>query len=150
MSPEQAKGKKVDKRTDIWAFGVVLYEMLTARQAFTGDDVSDVMASVLKTEPDWQRLPPGLHPRIQELLRRCLKKDRSRRRRDIGDVRVEIGDFMATTVVPAEAASADPRKWIAIVAAAVVITAAATWSLKRLPAPTSNAPIRFEVFATSY
>jgi serine/threonine protein kinase len=81
MSPEQAQGKPVDKRADIWAFGVVLYEMLSAQRLFTGDTVSDTLAAVLKEEPDWDRVPP----RAQPLLRRCLVKDAKRRLRDIGD-----------------------------------------------------------------
>jgi serine/threonine protein kinase len=74
MSPEQARGNPVDKRADIWAFGVVLFEILTGRPIFSEDTVSDTLASVLKTEPDWQSLPPNLHPRIRFLLERCLKK----------------------------------------------------------------------------
>jgi serine/threonine protein kinase len=82
MSPEQAKGKPVDKRTDIWAFGVVLYEMLTGRRLFHGETVSDTLAAVLKEEPEWDRVPA----KIQPLLRRCLEKDPKRRLRDIGDM----------------------------------------------------------------
>jgi eukaryotic-like serine/threonine-protein kinase len=82
MSPEQAKGKPVDKRTDIWAFGVVLYEMLTGRRLFQGETVSDTLAAVLKEEPDWNNVPA----RFQPLLRRCLEKDPRRRLRDIGDM----------------------------------------------------------------
>ena len=82
MSPEQAKGKPVDKRTDIWAFGVVLYEMLTGRRLFQGETVSDTLAAVLREEPEWDRVPA----KIQPLLRRCLEKDPKRRLRDIGDM----------------------------------------------------------------
>ena len=74
MPPEQAKGKTVDKRADIWAFGVVLFEMLTGRQLFTGETVSETLASVLKSEPEWNSLPPNLHPRIRLMLERCLKE----------------------------------------------------------------------------
>src|SRR3972149_5470719 len=90
MSPEQAKGKAVDKRTDIFSFGIVLYEMLTGKNAFPGGDVSDVLARILAVEPDWKAMPPELDPRVQNLLRRCLTKDRKKRLRDIGDVRNEI------------------------------------------------------------
>jgi Tol biopolymer transport system component len=90
MSPEQAKGQNADKRADIFAFGSVLYEMLTGRQVFPGDTVSEILARVIEREPDWNVLPAGLHPRILELLRRCLEKDPKKRRRDIGDVRMEI------------------------------------------------------------
>lgn len=82
MSPEQAKGKPVDKRTDIWAFGVVFYEMLTGRRLFQGETISDTLAAVLKEEPDWNQVPA----RVQPLLRRCLEKDPKRRLRDIGDM----------------------------------------------------------------
>ena len=74
MSPEQARGKPVDKRTDIWAFGCVLYEMLSGRRAFTGETVADVLAAILSTEPDWSRLPAATPPRLRELLARCLRE----------------------------------------------------------------------------
>ncbi|MBI1876488.1 MAG: serine/threonine protein kinase, partial [Acidobacteria bacterium] len=95
MSPEQARGKTVDKRTDIWAFGCVLYEMLTGRRAFAGDDVSDTLAAILRGEPDWKllaRSPAGM----VTLLRRCLEKDPQRRLRDIADVRVWIDEAVAS------------------------------------------------------
>jgi hypothetical protein len=87
MSPEQARGRPVDKRTDIWAFGVVLYEMLTAHKLFDGETVSDVLAGVLKSDPDWSRLPEDTSPWIRRLLRRCLERDPRHRLRDIGDAR---------------------------------------------------------------
>ena len=90
MSPEQARGKTVDKRTDIWAFGAVLFEMLTGRRAFAGDDASDVLASVLAKEPDWARLPATLSPALGTYLRRCLHKDPRQRIHDIGDVRLAL------------------------------------------------------------
>jgi serine/threonine-protein kinase len=95
MSPEQARGINVDHRTDIWAFGSVLYEMLSARQAFHGELVSDVLAAVLAREVDYTLLPSRLHPRLKDALRRCLEKDRKRRWQAMGDVRVEIQDVMA-------------------------------------------------------
>src|SRR5262249_33746052 len=82
MSPEQARGKPVDKRTDIWAFGCVLYELLTGKQAFYGEDTGEILAAVVKSEPDWDALPPRSP---SALLRRCLAKDPKRRLRDIGD-----------------------------------------------------------------
>jgi Tol biopolymer transport system component len=90
MSPEQAKGKVIDRRADIWGFGCVLYEMLVGRKAFAGDGVADTLAAVLKGEPDWAALPAGVSPPIRNLLRRCLKKDPQQRLRDIGDARIEI------------------------------------------------------------
>jgi serine/threonine protein kinase len=92
MAPEQAKGRAVDKRADIWAFGVVLYEMLTGRRAFDGDDISEVLASVLKTNPDWSALSAGLPSSICRLLRQCLEKDPKQRIRDMGDVRLMLDE----------------------------------------------------------
>ena len=90
MSPEQARGQVVDKRTDIWAFGCVLYEMLTGRVAFKGDTVSDTIAAVLGSEPAWDALPDATPASVRLLLQRCLNKDPKRRLRDLGDVRIEI------------------------------------------------------------
>src|SRR5204863_1904643 len=90
MSPEQAKGRAVDKRSDIFSFGCVLYEMLTGRQAFAGEDVADILSRVLQREPDWTMLPSSTPPQIVKLLRLCLEKDVRKRRRDIGDVRIDI------------------------------------------------------------
>ncbi len=83
MSPEQTKGRPADKRSDVWAFGAVVYEMLTARRAFDGDDVSETLANVLKTEPDWTALPATVPPHIRRLLQRCLAKDRRQRVADM-------------------------------------------------------------------
>ena len=90
MSPEQARGETVDRRADIWAFGAVLFEMLTGSETFGGRTVSDVLASILKTDPDWTRLPANLHPRIQLLLARCLDKDSRDRYRHLADARVDL------------------------------------------------------------
>ena len=92
MSPEQAKGRPADKRSDIWAFGCVLLEMLTGRRAFDGEDVSDTLAAVLRAEPDWKSLPEGTPVRIRTVLRRCLQREPQRRLRDMGDASLEIGD----------------------------------------------------------
>ena len=93
MSPEQARGKAVDKRTDIWAFGCVLYEVLTGRAAFRGETVSDTIVAILEREPDWALLPKATPPPVRRLLERCLEKDPRRRLRDIGDVRPWIEDL---------------------------------------------------------
>jgi Tol biopolymer transport system component len=90
MAPEQAKGKAVDRRADIWAFGVLLYEMLTGQRAFKGDDISDTLAAVLRDTPAFSALPPATPARLRDLLRRCLQKDPRARQRDIGDVRLEL------------------------------------------------------------
>ena len=87
MSPEQARGKAVDKRTDIWAFGCVLYELLAGKQAFAGDDITDILAAVVRAEPDWQALPAATPMQVRDLLRRCLQKDKTMRLRDAGDAR---------------------------------------------------------------
>ena len=92
MSPEQASGKAVDKRADIWSFGVVLFEMLTGQRMFTGETVSHVLASVLRAEPDWTTLPAQTQAAVKRILRRCLDKNPRERLRDIGDVRVELRD----------------------------------------------------------
>jgi serine/threonine-protein kinase len=90
MSPEQARGKPVDRRTDVWAFGCVLFECLAGRPAFGGDTPSDLIARILEREPDWAALPGGTSPRTRELLRRCLRKETDARPRDIRDVRLEL------------------------------------------------------------
>jgi eukaryotic-like serine/threonine-protein kinase len=95
MSPEQARGKSLDKRTDIWSFGCVLFEMLTGRMGFAGETVSDTIAAILKTEPDWDALPAGTPKGIERLLRRCLEKSPARRLHDIADARIEIEDALA-------------------------------------------------------
>ncbi len=94
MSPEQARGKRVDKRADIWAFGVVLYEMLTGKHAFGSETTSDTLAAVLKTEPNWDVLPARIPASIRKLLRRCLEKDPKLRLRDIGEARIAIEETL--------------------------------------------------------
>ena len=95
MSPEQARGKAADRRADIWAFGCVLYEMLTGGRAFAGDNIGDTISAVLEREPDWSRLPERTPAAIRRLLRRCLAKDLRERWRDIGDARLEIDEALA-------------------------------------------------------
>lgn len=87
MSPEQARGKAVDKRSDIWALGCVLFEMLTGRAAFSGKDVTDILAAVIRAEPEWTNLPAGLHWRLREIIERCLEKEAKERYHDISDVK---------------------------------------------------------------
>ena len=105
MSPEQAKGRPADKRSDVWAFGCVLYEMLTGRRAFEGDDVSDTLAAVLRGEPDWSALPPALPPALRTLIRRAVQKDPRRRLPDIGVTRLEIDEALASPSTELSAAS---------------------------------------------
>jgi eukaryotic-like serine/threonine-protein kinase len=97
MSPEQARGKAIDKRADIWAFGCVLYEMLTGRRAFQGDDVTDVLVAVMSKEPDWTALPTATPRAIRRLLKRTLERDVHRRLADIADARLELEDALTTS-----------------------------------------------------
>ncbi len=108
MAPEQAKGKAVDKRADIWAFGVVLYEMLTGARAFDGEDTSEVLATV-KTEPNWQALPADTPASIRRLLRRCLEKDPRKRLSAIGDARLELEEIEPAAIVATAPANARRR-----------------------------------------
>ena len=103
MSPEQARGKAVDKRADIWAFGVVLFEMLTGRRLFAGETVSDILAAVLKEEPPWGELPPRLPLALRRVLRRCLQKQPRDRFHDIADVRLELNETPETETRASEA-----------------------------------------------
>jgi eukaryotic-like serine/threonine-protein kinase len=138
MSPEQARGKTVDKRTDIWAFGCVLYELLTGKQAFEGETVTEILASVLKGEPDWQILPPATPAQIRGLLRRCLQKDKTLRLQAAGDARIEIQEALtAPAAEPKVAAVTQPvaRWWRAAVWALAAVGfltlgGAAAWYLK--------------------
>jgi serine/threonine protein kinase len=140
MSPEQARGKTVDKRADIWAFGCVLYEMLTDRVAFQGDDISEILASVIKGDVKLDLLPANLHPRVREAITRCLQKDLKKRYRDIGDVEFELEQVLADPggLFLQPVTTAEPRKKLRTilpwVAAAVVLTAIiaglAGWKLK--------------------
>src|SRR3954452_468125 len=104
MSPEQARGQRIDKRTDVWAFGCVLYEMLTGTLAFGGESVSDAIAAILAREPDWARLPASTPPRVRVLLGRCLEKDVRRRLRDIADARLDLDEALAQPAASATAA----------------------------------------------
>src|SRR5207249_4389829 len=133
MSPEQTRGKPVDKRTDIWSFGCVLYEALTGRQAFAVETVSDTIAAILGRDPDWQALPAETPANIYVLLRRCLQKDFTRRLRDIGDARIEIEEAL------------DPSRAIPVIGAVLAEPRAprrrraTAWSLAALAALSSGA-----------
>ena len=137
MSPEQARGRSVDKRTDIWAFGCVLFEMLTGRNPFGGDTVSDTIAGILEREPDWRLLPEATPATIRRLLQRCLEKDLKRRLHDIADARLEIDDASSasgTAWTPAEAKDARPTSrtpWVVagLLALLVIIAVAAIVTL---------------------
>ena len=156
MSPEQAKGRPVDRRADIWAFGAVLYEMLTGRRAFAGDDVSEVLASVLAREPDWTRLPAALSPALGTCIRRCLDKNPGRRWHCASDLRIELEAIAAAPRRAPEAAveaglvvPARTRRFrLALVAAgslaAGVLAAVLVMGSQAPPEPQS---VRFEISA---
>jgi serine/threonine-protein kinase len=135
MSPEQARGKPVDKRADIWAFGVVLYEMLTGRIMFEGDTLSDTLAGVLRAPIDFQGLPAATSPAVRRLLERCLERDPKRRLRDMGDAWIEID---APIPAPAQAAAApakpSPLRWLPWAATVIVGGAGIAWGLLHTPA----------------
>ncbi len=132
MSPEQARGKAVDKRADIWAFGAVLYEMLSGQKAFEGETVSDTLAAVLRADIDWSRLPPQTPAAVRGVLRRCLDRDPKHRLRDIGDARIALEDLASSgsgAATPAEPSAAPARRpvwpWAAAVLAALLLGALA-------------------------
>ena len=143
MAPEQAKGRPADKRSDVWAFGCVLYEMLTGTRAFDGEDVSETLASVLKTEPDWSALPGGVSPSLRMLLASCLAKDRRQRTADIGAALFVLA-HQAHLVPPGAGPIAVPQaaaswrravRYAAVVAVAAALAAVAAWWLKPSAAP---------------
>jgi Tol biopolymer transport system component len=136
MSPEQAQAKPVDRRSDIWAFGCVLYEMLTGKRAFDGESVPDILSRVLQREPDWTFLPTGLPTRIRELLELCLEKNIKKRRQSAGDVRIDIeqalkGSREDARVRPTQSARSQRLAWIVAALFAVFGVLAIVWSLRR-------------------
>ena len=150
MSPEQASGEATDKRADIWAFGVVLFEMLAGRQLFTGKTASHVMGAVLNIEPDWDSLPANLHSRILMLLERSLKKETKDRYGDISDARVDIETVLADpdgvivqSVVEVVHAPRPILPWIAAIVFATVVATVAGWNLKPEPSPEPKPVSRF-------
>ena len=147
MSPEQARGRPVDRRTDIWAFGCVLYEMLTGVRPFDGETVSDSIAKILQTEADLSKLPAGTPRAARELIARCLEKDPKRRLRDIGDARIALEDALRAgpdkaPAAVAPAAAAPPKRAVLpwIVAAVAVVAAIALLVLPRSGADRPSAP----------
>ena len=152
MSPEQAKGREADKRSDVWSFGAVLYEMLTGRRAFGGDDVSDTLASVLKSEPDWSIVPADVPSAVVTLMKGCLVKDRRERVSDMSAARFVLKELSASSAT--SAASARPRasSWrehilpvaIAIALTAIVVGAGA-WMMRPRPRPPEVTRFSFTV-----
>jgi Tol biopolymer transport system component len=142
MSPEQARGKACDKRTDIWAFGCVLYELLTGRQAFQGESTTEILAAVLREEPDWQALPASTPGKIRDLLGRCLQKDLHRRLHDAADARIEIEEALAAPALAEPTAAGKGirtlgRRTLFLSVGTLLLSAAiagiAAWNLKPSP-----------------
>ena len=156
MSPEQARGKPADKRSDIWAFGCVLFEMLTGTPPFDGEDIAVVLASVIKGEPDWTTLSPGVPAALRRLLRRCLEKDVSRRLQAIGEARITIADLMSGAREEAPVAAPAPvvtrrefwHRTIPIAAALIVVALLAGGGVWQATRP-STPPVIWTTLATS-
>jgi serine/threonine-protein kinase len=134
MSPEQARGRTVDKRTDIWALGCCLYEALTGKTPFVGETVTDTLAKIVEREPYWEALPKGTPSPVHRLLRRCLRKDQNRRFRDAGDVRIEIEEALekgtgSEVSSPKTMSRAVP--WVVVALMAVIVGAVVLWSIIR-------------------
>jgi eukaryotic-like serine/threonine-protein kinase len=155
MAPEQAKGAHVDKRADVWAFGVVLYEMLTGRSPFAADSVAETLAGVLKSEVDFGALPADVPPTIRQLLRRCLERNPKNRLHDIADARIAIDEVLSGRVQetvaaqPAATPSAAPRRrellaWV-VAAVGVVTAIAALWAASHRPAAPAPPTTRFTI-----
>ena len=154
MSPEQAKAKSVDRRADIWAFGCVLYEMLTGKQTFTGETVTDTLASLIKEEPDWKLLPAATPIRVRVLLQRCLQKDPKLRLRDIGDARISLDEVLSgapdQSLTGAAGISAPLWRRVlpwALFGVTAIALAVVGWAYQRTlhtPARTTNA-VRFKI-----
>jgi serine/threonine protein kinase/Tol biopolymer transport system component len=151
MSPEQAKGKPVDRRADIWAFGCVLYEMLSGKMAFRGETVTDTLAAVIKEDPDWARLPDNTPARVRVLLKRCLQKDPKQRLRDIGDARISLDEVLsgapdATSPASAAASRSVSRGWMGLAIATVSVLAAVfAWFYFRTKPHAAQEEVRFQV-----
>ena len=152
MSPEQASGKSIDKRSDIWAFGVVLFEMLTGRSLFAGENVSQTLARVLERQPDFSLLPSNLHSKINDLLKRCLQKESRSRYHDVSDIRLDLQEVLAdpggvfvqplsTTAPPARLRTVLP--WLGVVVLGIVAAGLAAWYLKPAPSPGPARVVRF-------
>jgi len=138
MSPEQARGEPVDKKTDVWAFGCVMYEMLTGRKAFPGATWSDSIAAVLEREPDWSYLPKGTPQALQRLLNRCLQKDQKERLRDFADTKLELTDLLSESFAGVTAARRAPlRGWKALLGVIAVLAAFGALIVLRRPPPPS-------------
>ena len=141
MSPDQARGQPVDKQTDVWAFGCVLYEMLTGRPAFSRSTVTDTLAAILEREPDWTALPGTTSDAIRRVLRRCLEKDVRLRLHDIADARIEIDDELRGSHTDRPRRSDRRLKTLSAVLAVVVLAVATAWAVSRLRTSETSGPV---------
>ena len=149
---EQWRGKPVDKRTDIWAFGCVVFEMLTGKRAFQGETVTDILAAIVHQEPQWEALPPDTPLRVRDLLKRCLRKQADERLRDVGECRIAVKEYLADpegekrrALASAGTTTARGIPWKVGVPVAVGLTLAAvlaTWFVMR---PVPEPPVHFEI-----
>jgi serine/threonine protein kinase/Tol biopolymer transport system component len=154
MSPEQARGKPVDKRADVWSFGVLLWETLTGTRLFDGKTTSDILAAVLRAEPDWQELPPGTPPAVRRLLRRCLERDGNKRLHDVADARLEIEEALAhpDRAWAQQSGLPEPGLWeslkrvwpvvLAAIAVNSLLVGGVVWLLSEAPTTTPGRPTR--------
>jgi Tol biopolymer transport system component len=140
MSPEQARGKAIDKRTDIWAFGCVLFEMLTGKRAFGGETTSDIIAAIIERSPDWSQLPSSVPPHLRRVVERCLEKDPKRRARDIADVAMQLDGDAGGAV------TTQPGRWMmwGAIAVAAIAVAALGMAASRWTAPAAVPPAAIE------
>jgi len=147
MAPEQARGHRVDSRADVWAFGCVLYEMLTGTRAFDGSETTDTMAAVLKLEPEWSRMPASTPPEITRLVRRCLEKDRRKRLQSIGDARIELEEVGTTPKAPSPTriSKSRERSWMVVAAVAALVAIGLGAASLRTPAPPPAESLRAAV-----
>src|SRR5262245_41319003 len=152
MSPEQAAGKASDRRSDIFSFGAVLYEMLTGRRAFDGDSVSETLASVLKVDPDWKALPSSTPVAIRKLIQRCLLRDRNERLQAIGEARIVLQHPTADEPAPAAVPPRQPRTWAMVAVTSTILLVAALAFLAysyRTRSTDLPPPMRFSVLLPS-
>ena len=149
MAPEQVRGRTIDQRVDIWAFGCVLYEMLTGTRAFGGDEVTETLGLIVTAEPDWTKLPPTTPASLRQLLRRCLEKDRRRRLAHIADARFDLDETAATPLPQASVIRAGAPQWLplawALATLAITVTIGGIWASRRMAPPEAPPVLRFEI-----
>jgi serine/threonine protein kinase len=141
MSPEQARGKAVDKRTDIWALGCILFECLTGKAPFRGGTIAETLASVIKDEPEWGALPESTPENLRRLLRRCLQKDANSRLHDVADVRIEIGDVIANPLERVTRSHRADSRWLVAALSIMVVTGVLVYLATRMYSSAPPGPV---------